>query len=114
TDEKVSVDAIECTSDQPAGRLVQITPEDLIRLRTTRNANTAHDTSLPEAIEVLKRIGLDLPGDISIYGISVHHNRDFGEQMTPEVEQAVPAAASAVLSEINPMRDTREHAEAAL
>ena len=111
-DRAVIVDALEFGSDVPTGTVQRMTLDDLSGMCSTKNTASGHDATFPTALATLSRIGLSIPEDIVIYAIKIPRTIDFGETMTPEVEQAIPVATTAILNEINRVRDQNRHAGA--
>jgi hydrogenase maturation protease len=72
----------------------------LEELCSTRNIVCTHDTNLATALELGRMLGLHLPSTIKIWGIEASDVTSFGEQLTGEIEQAVPVAVRAILSEL--------------
>jgi hydrogenase maturation protease len=61
------------------------------------HTTSVHDTSLRTAIELGKRLGAQLPDDVTIVGISIKRAYDFSEELSPPVENAIPKAVEFVL-----------------
>jgi len=61
------------------------------------HTTAVHDTSLQTAIALGRQMGAPLPDDIMIVGIEAARVYDFSDELTPEVEAAVPQAVTAVL-----------------
>ena len=68
----------------------------------TQRSASAHDVDLPTALAVGRPAGADLPGaqDILLVGIEAESVLDFGEQLTPAVEAAIPVAVRVVLEQL--------------
>ena len=93
-DRAIIVDAF--ASDEPLGACMVLKLEDLpnyFAFHTT----SVHDTSLQTAIELGRSMGAPLPRDILLVGISTKPIRDFSEELSPPVAEAVPQAARIVL-----------------
>ncbi|MBI5633955.1 MAG: hydrogenase maturation protease [Nitrospirae bacterium] len=73
----------------------------LDELCSTRNMVCTHDTNLSTAIELGRMLDLHLPSTIKIWGIEAGDVTSFSEELTYEVEQAVPVAVKAILDELN-------------
>jgi hydrogenase maturation protease len=73
----------------------------LDELCSTRNIVCQHDTNLSTAIELGRMLKMHLPSTIKIWGIEAGDVTSFSEQLTDEVEHAVPVAVKAILSELN-------------
>jgi hydrogenase maturation protease len=95
-DRAVLVDALH-TGDQPAGTVRRLSLSDLGGARTT---TCVHDTSLPTALEIWRRLGAPLPQEISVWGIEAQDLDSFSEELTASVAQAVPRAAAAILDHL--------------
>jgi len=91
-DRVIVVDAM-CTG-APAGTVRLLSPDDM----PTRRSASPHDTSLPVALELGRRVGLSVPesADITLVGIEALDVDNFGEDLTPEVEAAIPVAVRAI------------------
>ena len=61
-----------------------------------------HDVSLPEAIELAKRLGEKrIPSDIKLVGINIGElSCEFGEELSSEIAKAVPKAVDFVKKEV--------------
>jgi hydrogenase maturation protease len=60
----------------------------------------SHGVNLRSALELARRLALPLPRELLIYVIAVEDPYTFGEQFTPEVERALPAAAKSIAAEL--------------
>ncbi|MEJ2364835.1 MAG: hydrogenase maturation protease [Deltaproteobacteria bacterium] len=90
------VDAVR-TGRKPPGTVMWLLLEDL---ELSLHCACSHDTSLGWALESGRRLGLDLPAEISVLGIEAARFDTFGEPMSPEVAGAVAEAERALLREI--------------
>lgn len=61
------------------------------------HVSSAHDMTLQSAIELGKWMGAVLPTEITVVGIATRRIVDFGEELSPPVEQAIPRATEIVL-----------------
>lgn len=95
-DRAIVVDALD-SGRWPPGSLRRL---DLDDLRASRTTACTHDTSLPAALELWRRVGAHLPREISIWGIEVLDVNSFSEELTEPVARAVPGAAAAILEEL--------------
>ena len=77
----------------PPGTPVRTTLEDLPRSFGYRSP---HTMSFHEMMDVGTRLGLPMPREIVIHGLSVEDPWTVGERFTPAVEKAWPAWASAI------------------
>lgn len=93
----VLIDAIY-TGEQPVGTL---TVFPLVELDDVSAGHTtsAHDTSLRNALNVGRSMGIPLPKDEHVYVVAVEAEKvyDFAEELSPAVAAAVPQAVEAVL-----------------
>ena len=71
-------------------------------LRETMHLTNIHDTNFATALELGARVGMPLPrpDNIHIFAVEAKDTLFFSEQMTPELENAYPGYASAILSEV--------------
>jgi hydrogenase maturation protease len=58
---------------------------------------SAHDTSLPNAIQVGRSMGAHLPERVTVVGVQAHNLFEFSEELSPPVAEAVPRATQAVI-----------------
>jgi hydrogenase maturation protease len=96
-DRAIVVDAL-VTGEQEPGSIRRLSLSDLGRART---ANCVHDTSLPTALELMRRLGASVPREISIWGIEALNLDTWSEAFTEPVARAVPLAAEAILEELH-------------
>ena len=90
----IIIDAI--CSGAPPGTLQVLSPGDF----PTQRSASAHDANLPTALELGRQAGAKLPADedITLLAIEAVNVLSFDEQLTPEVEAAIPKALQAVLT----------------
>ncbi len=98
-DRAILIDAL-CRADQAPGSLLRLSLRDVQALSPTERSVSPHDTSLGVALDLGRQMGLPLPGEIIIYAITVTDVLDFGDEPTPPVAAAIPAAVDAVLAEV--------------
>jgi hydrogenase maturation protease len=60
----------------------------------------SHGVNLRSALDLARRLSLPVPQQLLIYVIAVQDPYTFGERFTPEVEKALPAAASTIAGEL--------------
>jgi hydrogenase maturation protease len=60
----------------------------------------SHGVNLRLALELARQLSLPLPQELLIYVVAVKDPYTFGEQFTPEVERALPAAAGRIAGEL--------------
>jgi len=103
-DRAIIIDAIQ-TVDGTPGRIYRLGPE---ALASTRHSGNPHDVNLATALELGARLGLPLPGQITIFAIEARDVTSFGETCTPEVAGAVPACVDMVLKELDMLTSVPE------
>lgn len=94
----VLVDAM-VTGEHPPGTVRRFTVEDAPGREAT-HLDSAHDASLAAALAAGRALGAVLPDEIVVIAVEAVRVDTFGEQLTPSVEAAIPAAIDAVLAEI--------------
>lgn len=92
----IIVDAIQTRNGKP-GQIYRLEPSVF---NTTRRVASSHDVTLTTAIELGKQLGVDMPQDVVIFAIEVREVGTFTEQLTPEVERAIPICAEMILKEL--------------
>ncbi len=100
----ILIDALVGAGIAP-GSLRRLTLDELEAMRASQHTASAHDADLTTALDLGRRMGLQLPAEITIYGIGAANVVDFGEEMTPAVAAAVPRAAAAVLQELDRLEE---------
>jgi hydrogenase maturation protease len=98
-DRVILIDAFEGDGLMP-GQMRRMTLDDLCSVSPTQHSASPHDASLVTALELGRRMGLALPGEIIIYAIGIENVMDFSDQPTPAVAAAIPQATTAVLAEL--------------
>jgi hydrogenase maturation protease len=94
----VLVDAM-VTGEHPPGTVRRFAIADIPAHEAT-HLDSAHDASLATALAAGRSLGADLPTEIAIVAVEAVRVDEFGEQLTPEVEAAIPVALDAVLAAI--------------
>jgi len=94
----VLVDAM-VTGAYPPGTVRRFSIADMPGREAT-HLDSAHDASLAVALEAGRSLGADLPDEITIVAVEAVRVDEFGEELTPEVAAAIPAAVEAVLAAI--------------
>ncbi|MAT99326.1 MAG: peptidase M52 [Anaerolineaceae bacterium] len=95
-DRVIIIDSIQTQN----GRIgdVAIFPLQALPDLSAGHTTAVHDTSLQTAIALGRQMGAQLPDDITIVGIEAIRVYDFSDELTPEIEAAVPQAVTAVLT----------------
>jgi hydrogenase maturation protease len=94
----ILVDAM-VTGEHPPGTVHRYSVADFPGYEAT-HLDSAHDASLATALATGRSLGADLPTEIAIVAIEAVRVAEFGEEMTPAVEAAIPVALAAVLAAI--------------
>ncbi len=66
----------------------------------TRNMTSTHDTSLGVALRMASMLGLNVPADITIWGIEARDAETFSEELTAEVRSAMDTVVGEVMGAI--------------
>ena len=93
-DRAILVDAF--ISDADIGSVSVMNLEELPNYSAYHITST-HDTSLQNALAFGRAMGAHLPETVTIVGIAIKPIREFGEALSPPVEQAVSCAVKIVL-----------------
>jgi hydrogenase maturation protease len=96
----ILIDSIQFDELEP-GTVVRIEPEDL---HTSLRLRSVHDIDLPTALELGKRLGLEMPSRLTIFGIQAMDCLTFGESLTDAAERGLGEAVDLVLTEIRNSR----------
>jgi hydrogenase maturation protease len=89
----VIVDAMVTGRHRP-GTVRRLPPSEL---GAARNTSSTHDTNLATAIEMGRMLGLELPGEVLLWGIEAGDVETFGEELTGAVERALPVVVEEIL-----------------
>ncbi len=105
-DRAVVIDAIQ-TGAAP-GTIHRLQPNDL----PTQRSASAHDVNLSTALTLGRQAGMHLPPDeaVILVAIEAADILNFGEQLTPEVEAAIPRAVALVMEVLAAGWPARENA----
>ncbi len=95
-DKAIFIDAIQ-TPAGPAGKVYRL---ELDALAGTRHGSSPHDVSLCTALELGKRLQLELPREIVIFAVEAANVITLSETCTPAVEAAIPACVDLVIEEL--------------
>jgi hydrogenase maturation protease len=78
----IFIDAIRTREGIP-GTVYRLSPEDFNK---TIHLSSVHDVSFLTAIDLGKKLGLDMPGSIHIVAIEIVEDRIFDENFTPQIQ----------------------------
>lgn len=87
-DSAIIIDAIQ-TGGTP-GAVYCLKPDDFGRPKV--NQNDQHSMGLLSALELGKSLGWPMPQDVTIVAVEAGDVSHFGDDLTPEVEKAIPVA----------------------
>jgi len=90
----ILVDAMTL-AEKAVGSLVKCRPEDL----GGGSAMARHQVPFQEALTLGRRLGMDLPDEITIYGIQVKDTRTFRESCTEELDACIPGIVEAIIED---------------
>lgn len=90
----ILIDALLCEQELGSIRVTHL--EELSNPPAVHTAS-AHDTSLQNALQLGREMGVELPVDITVVGICTASVHDFSEHLSPPVRDAVPKAIQIVI-----------------
>jgi hydrogenase maturation protease len=95
-DKAVIIDAIQTQG----GRIgdCHLVDLDLDRRPSTREPLMRHQIGLIEGLELARRLAMNVPECVRVYGVEVSNIDTFGTEMSDEVKIAVPCIAGDILS----------------
>lgn len=93
-DRVILIDAV-VTGKYEVGTLVRMRIEDL----KGGTAMARHQVAFPEALRLGRKLKMDLPKEITIYGVEVKDIMTFGESCTPEVAASIPKIGDEIVEE---------------
>jgi hydrogenase maturation protease len=93
----IVVDSI-LTKNHPNGTIYSL-PLSRLPDFSSGHSTAIHDTSLAAALEVGRKMNLELPEDVWVVAVEAEYVFDFSEDLSPPVEAALPGAVD-VLMEI--------------
>jgi len=91
----IIVDAIQTKGGKP-GDIYKLSPSDF---KTGRMA-VIHDLGLFSALELGRKLEMEMPREVVIFAIEAKEMAIFSEKLSPEVEQAIPRAVDMVVGEV--------------
>lgn len=88
---------IDSTLDESmVGQARRLEAHDLV----TYPLLSSHGVGLGQAIRLAREVGMHVPEPLLIYAIGVADPYTFGEQLTPELERALPSIISQIASDL--------------
>jgi len=94
-DRAIIVDAMDSGKVAPGTISTQML-EDVFDL-TTVHTTSVHDASLQDAVNLARKIGVQVPKKLIVVGIETDSLYSFSEALTTDVEAAIPRAADIVI-----------------
>jgi hydrogenase maturation protease len=91
----IIVDAMR-THTKSIGEVTTFTLDDF-PTSIKSHTGSSHDMSLDTAISMGRRMGFKIPKKIFIVGVEADSDYVFSEELTPQVEKAIPEATKAVI-----------------
>jgi hydrogenase maturation protease len=101
----IIIDAIQ-TAEGKAGQIRLLDPGNF---SLARHLSSPHQVDLISALELGRRLELPMPSTFSIVAVEAQDVVTFGEELTAEVEQAIPEAVDTVLHELERRRNDVGH-----
>jgi hydrogenase maturation protease len=89
----ILIDSIQFDGLKP-GTVVRIEPDDL---HTSLRIRSVHDINLPTVLELGRRLGLEMPSNLIIFGIQAEDPFTLGESLTDAAERGMNEAVDLVL-----------------
>jgi len=96
----ILLDSIQFAGLEP-GAVVRIEPQDL---HTSLRIRSVHDIDLPTVLELGRRLGIEMPAELAVFGIQAQDMLTFGETLTEPAERGLHTAVDLVLEEIGDSR----------
>ena len=93
----IFIDAI-ITRDGVPGTVYHFKPKDF---KETLHLSNLHDANFLTALELGKKMGMQIPEDIHIIAIEIIEDRVFSDRFSPEIEKKMPGIFETVLNLIN-------------
>lgn len=90
----IIIDSIQ-TPEGQIGQVYRFVLEDLRDL-SAGHITAAHDTSLQTALKMGRSMGAKLPDEVHVVGVETERVYDFSEELSSQVEAAIPVAMQAV------------------
>jgi len=92
----ILVDAIQ-TRDGKPGDIYRLGLEDL---PSPMHCSTIHDVDLMTALDLGRRLKMNVPDEVIIFAVEVLEVDTFREECTPQVEKAIPEVVDLVIREL--------------
>ncbi len=93
----VLVDAVQFTGIPP-GTVIRLDPQDL---HTSLRIRSVHEIDLPTVMELGRKLGLDMPRQVTVFGIQAEDASTFGERLTESSIKGAEKALELVWNELH-------------
>jgi hydrogenase maturation protease len=93
-DRAIVIDSI--CDGQSVGEVYRLDIESL----PTSPSRVSHSIGLTSALQWARLAGMDVPGEIAVFALTVTDPYNFGEYLTAEVERAIPTAVDRIAEEV--------------
>ncbi len=91
----ILVDSI-VTGENPIGTIYSL-PLNSLPNFSSGHSTSAHDTSLATALELGRKMGLDLPEEVWVVGVEAENIYEFSEEISPAIRSVVADAAQLLM-----------------
>ncbi len=91
----IIVDSIQFSGLEP-GSVVRLDPQDL---HTSLRIRSVHQIDLPTVLELGRRLGLDMPRNVTVIGIQAEDACTFGESLSAAAMRGLETGTEMVLKE---------------
>ncbi|MFP3974593.1 MAG: hydrogenase maturation protease [Dehalococcoidia bacterium] len=95
-DRAIIIDAIETPQGTP-GQIYRLDKQELI---SYDYAPTTHNIGIGTALQLGTKLGIPLPEEVIIFAVEVGDIISFSQELTPQVEEAVPRVIELILQEV--------------
>lgn len=100
----IIIDAIKTLGGIP-GSVYYLTPQNF---KETSHISNLHDISFLTALDLGKKLGIKIPGKIEIIAIEIVEDMEFGEELTPILNEKYPAIVAKVTEWITEMIEGKD------
>ncbi len=90
------VDSLQYDGVEP-GTVLRLQPDDF---RISLRLRSVHEIDLTTALGLGKHLGLEMPGEVVIYGVQAQDAASFGERLTSAAERGMHEAVDLLLNEL--------------
>jgi hydrogenase maturation protease len=97
-DRVILVDAMY-SGQKPPGSLACF-PLSKLPDASAGHSGSAHDVSLAQALELGRRMGADLPEEVTVVAVEAENVYDFSETLSPAIQAAVPEAVDVIIKQL--------------